>query len=353
MKKKEYTAYFILAIFLFSLLNFPHLTTHSIRSFCIPKQLLFASNYVSDTEMDLMRLEIENRALKEQISQIQNWLGEQERIEQHIKLIEELSHEQNYSDFYKRRLESLTNLLKMEVHSIEAKVIFRDPALWSSGLWINVGHRNNQQLKREIIAKNSPVILGSALVGVVEKVEFERSYVRLITDVSLTPAVRAIRGNEQNQMLLDQIAFLVEQLKIREDLHLDNEIFEQLKALEENLLNESTTHYLAKGELCGSNTPLWRCMSTTLKGIGFNYEFSDKEGAARELHLKKEVPLLNLGDLLITSGLDGVFPEGLHVATVSKIHPLKEGGNSYDIEAKSAIVNLNELTHVQVCPPIR
>lgn len=351
MKKKEFISYFILAVFLFSLLNVPHSLSHRFRCFTIARTHLFGGSELSDEKMDRLRLEIENRALKEQIGEIHKWLQNEERIEQHIKTIEAIS-EDKYSDFNQRRLQSLTNLLKSKIYSIEAKVIFRDPALWSNGFWVDVGQQKNQEMGKNLVAKNSPVILGTALVGVVEEVEQARSYVRLITDAALTPAVRAIRGSEQNQMLASLVTHLLEQLKLRADLSIAQEGLDFLTNLDAELRKEGVTHYLAKGELAGSNYPLWRCLSNTLKGSGFNYEFADKEGHARELHIRRQVPLLNVGDLLITSGLDGVFPEGLQVAHVSKISPLKEGGSFYDLEAQSVIPNLNELTHVQIIPPI-
>ena len=97
-----------------------------------------------------------------------------------------------------------------------------------------------------------------------------------------------------------------------------------------------------------------------MKGLGFNYDFSDNEGPARDLRTgeivgsssKKQVALLKEGDLLITSGLDGIFPAGLEVAVVSKVHCLKEGASSYELEAKAIAENFNELSSVFVLPPL-
>jgi len=189
-------------------------------------------------------------------------------------------------------------------------------------------------------------------VGVVEEVGEDRSFVRLITDASLTPAVRAVRGGEANAQLIEQIEFLQDQLKLRDDIRLSKTLSNEIEALKFRLNEESSTSYLAKGELRGSSHPLWRCRSDTLKGIGFNYDYADREGPAKELHRKGDQPLLKVGDLLITSGLDGVFPAGLHVATVSKISPLKEGGYACDLEARSTLSDINSLSYVQICPPI-
>jgi cell shape-determining protein MreC len=66
-----------------------------------------------------------------------------------------------------------------------------------------------------------------------------------------------------------------------------------------------------------------------------------------------DTPIIAVGDLLVTSGLDGLFPPGLFVAIVSKIHPLKEGGFAFDLEAKATAENLEDLTTVSICPPIK
>jgi cell shape-determining protein MreC len=97
-----------------------------------------------------------------------------------------------------------------------------------------------------------------------------------------------------------------------------------------------------------------------LKGIGFNYDFADKEGPARDLrsgepyggsYSKEPVQLLRLGDLLVTTGLDGIFPSGFRVGIVSSVETLKEGASSYEIEAISTAGNLNDLNAVFVLPP--
>ena len=109
--------------------------------------------------------------------------------------------------------------------------------------------------------------------------------------------------------------------------------------------------YLAKGEIFGSSSPLWRSRSPILKGIGFNYDFADEEGPARDLrtgepygrkgkkNLSPCLPRGHSGD----NGLDGVFPAGYRVAMVSKVHMLKEGASSYEIEAVATAGNLDEI----------
>ncbi|MCE5317037.1 MAG: hypothetical protein LLG04_06700 [Parachlamydia sp.] len=199
-----------------------------------------------------------------------------------------------------------------------AQVIFRAPMTWNSYLWINAGKEENRKLGKNIIAKNSPVLYGRSLVGVIDYVGDRQSRVHLITDTRLTPAVRAMR-------------FIGKQ-----------------------------AHLLAKGELHGNSKPIGRKESLLLKGIGFNYDFEDGEGPARDLRSggsldparpARSMPIIQVNDLLVTTGLDGVFPKGLEVAIVTKVSPLKEGDYSYEIEARPTARELDRLSYVFIIPP--
>lgn len=202
--------------------------------------------------------------------------------------------------------------------AIPARVIFRSPNSWFSSLWINVGERDNERLKNQSIGKNSPVLIGNSIIGVIDYLGKQQSRVRLITDSALTPSVRALRrDNEQ-------------------------------------------VHYLAKGELRGAGKPLFRSNGNLLFGIGFNYDFSDDKGPSRDLRTGeafenkdkyKTIPLLKVNDLLVTTGMDGVFPPDLPVAKITKIYPLKEGDYYYELEAIPACGNLDDISLVFVLPP--
>lgn len=98
-----------------------------------------------------------------------------------------------------------------------------------------------------------------------------------------------------------------------------------------------------------------------LKGCGFNYDFPDAEGPARDLRtgmpigsgkLFSALSLLEIGDLLVTSGMDGLFPVGLEVAVVSQVERLTEGQSSYQIQARMLVENIEDLTWVSILPAI-
>jgi len=206
--------------------------------------------------------------------------------------------------FSKRRKAEICRLIELYSPSIVAKPIFRETASWSSSLWINVGEKTNQALGKIVIGKNSPVVVGTSVVGVIEYVGERRSRVRLITDATIVPSVRAIRDNQT---------------------------------------------FLAKGEIKGVREAFFRSKQAVLQGVGFNCDFEDEEGGSHDLRLGN---IIKSGDLLITTGMDGVFPPGLRVAVVSKVHPLSEGATSYEIDAVPCVRNFDDLTFVAVLPPL-
>lgn len=348
--KKKAASYFLLALFLFFLLNLPDSLSNGLRSKALFAEGRFSTRRLLEGEGELLALKIENKKIKDDLEEVRSWIESQDRIETHVKRIESLLQDKNYANFYQRRIRNLINLLQKEVYSVEAKVIFRDPSFWSSGFWIDKGEKENRDLKAQIIAKNSPVLLGDCLIGIVETVEEKRAYVRLLTDSQLTPAVRAVRGEDANLPLLEKISSLEEDLQSIDGV-VSPLFFEELSEIKKTIGENRETLYLAKGELRGSRYTLWRSRSNILKGVGFNYEFSDDEGKAHTIHDKLKHPLLQVGDLLVTSGLDGVFPPGISVARVVKIFSLKEGDFAYEIEASLTAGNLDLISEVQVYPP--
>lgn len=289
--------------------------------------------------VELSQLELENQMLKSQVELAREWIFYEKGLEHKDKTLE-------------RRRSYLSDLLQRQSHALQARVIYRDPSSWSSSLWIHVGEEDNRAFGSAVISRNSPVVDGNALIGVVDYVGKRQSRVRLITDSGLTPAVRSVRGETQHR----EIAYLIDALSMR--LEGKPEAVVELHRLKKELGVESTDVYLAKGELRGSGAPFWRS-KPILKGIGFNCDYPDAEGPARDLRTgrpltgsDKPLPLIQKGDHLITSGLDGVFPPGLSVAIVKSVSPLKEGSFSYEIEAIPTAKSLNDLRVVFVLPSL-
>jgi rod shape-determining protein MreC len=361
MKRESYKKYLLLGGALFFLISLPTLFVERVRGTAIG--MLFktfkAVSWVTANKMnESERFEGENHLLRIEIGKLRALLEQREKtaaLQLELKGYEpgQLRYEQ--SGF----------LLGLQNRAIPARVIYRDPGSWSSSLWINVGQETNRLLNREAVVKNSPVIVGRSIVGAIDYVGKKQSRVRLITDVALKPSVRAVRGHPQNSLLIEHIEPILRQLSTRTDMPLTSEeknlLSTYLEKLRGKLAEESEGHYLAKGILQGAGTPLWRSVTHTLRGIGFNYDFADEEGPARELATGRPVgsenrtiplPIIKVNDLLVTTGIDGVFPPGLRVAEVTKIFPLREGAYTYEIEAVPVVGNLDTLQTVFIIPSL-
>lgn len=384
MKRISYRPFVFLGLLLLFFLSLPRPTTEKVRSTFIASMApswtglhrakifflsIFSFGQAQETSLELERLQQENQALRLQIETVREWLLSEEQLQVGLEQFKLLGkHDEGdliWKEFFQRRQQEVARNLDLRIQSLPARVIFRDPASWSSSLWLNVGKRNNEALGRTVVAKNSPVLVGTSLVGIVELVEETKCRIRLITDSGLVPSVRAVRGGAQNNHLLEHLEALLLSLQLRDDLFGSKEetdaCLQSLLLLKSHLSLSSSPFYGAKGEVYGSGSPLWRSRSQVLKGVGFNYDYSDEEGPARDLRTGAALdanskadaaPLIRTGDLLVTTGLDAVFPAGLDVALVSKIERLREGAVAYELEAKATAGNLDELTHVLVLPPL-
>jgi len=383
MRRGQKRYYVYLILFVFFVWNVPKETSQNARFICISalspgwetcrfikENALLAffspgsvSGQTGSEAGQLEALKRENHLLRMQLDNVKEWLLHGDRIEEQIRRLHELGikgEEKSSRAFYKRRQEQLLGILKLQVKALPAKIVYREPCSWSSFLWVNVGEKNNELSGEVIVAKNSPVVIGNVLVGVVEEVGATRSKIRLITDSKLVPSVRAVRGSEQNQFVADRIKALIHMLETREELFLSKqeagELFTQLQKVSSRTGYFSEDLYLAKGEIFGSSQPLWRGKGQSLRGAGFNYDFADEEGPGGGLRTGtkdgKSPVILEEGDLLVTTGFDGVFLPGFAVATVSRVGSLPEGGSSYEIKAEALVENFNELETVFILPPL-
>lgn len=379
MRRKSYRSYIFLALFFLTVLNLPLSWSQSLRSgvvttvspFWKQGQVLKASFLypssvqIADTSLkkEKEKLELENIKLKQQNENLRKRLFSDERIESRLKKLERFENLEKKTpklkEFFTRRNQEAEKLLNLELTTLSAEVIFRDPSSWSETLWINVGKKHNQKLGQTIVSVGSPVLEGTYVIGVIDYVGKKHSRVRLLTDSSVVPSVRAVRGNAQNRELSNLTSLLLEHLTFRGE---SKQLHQELGELKERLKEDSGEFYLAKGELVGTSSSLLRSRSSILKGVGFNYDFADSEGPARELRsgapldeLRKEkaFSLLSVGDLLVTTGLDGVFPPGLPLAVVKEVEPLKEGAIAYEIKARLCAGSLEEITDVVVLPSLK
>lgn len=370
MKKQPFGTFFGLFFILLLLLSIPRGPSIGIRgmtvAFLAPSwemlhsltallgNITLGSTHQSDGVLKekMQRLLIENQQLSSEISRLK------EIFQQEMNLIAGLASNQEspqeIETLITRQRNEIHSLLTMQLEAVPAKVIFRSPSSWNSSCWINVGRADNEKLAKPVICKNSPVVVNNSAVGVIDYVGWRQSRVQLITDAGLSPSVRALRGGKQNQHVLETIFNTVETIKnypnVFENSTFSENLILSLEEAKQRIIQEDLSLYLAKGELQGSNSPYWRNSGQVLKGIGFNYDFDDEYGPAQDLR-SAQTPILKIHDILVTTGMDGVFPPGLSVAKVTYIAPLKEGDYYYELEAKP-LANLEELSTVFVLPSL-
>lgn len=319
-------------------------------------------------KQDSEDLKLKNHLLEEQLGETLSYLLSEKHLESELgayKAFQEEGTKTLDKDFFQRRQKELQERLALQMESIQANVIYRPVAFWNRSLWINKGEKYNTIIGKRVIQKNSPVTLGNVAIGKVDYVGRNKSRVKLITDPKLCLSVRAVRGQKQNDRVFDSVEELYNLLQDRQDIFFSSDehtkTLEILKNISSNVLTQSSTSFLAKGELHGADSKGYRTLSNILVGEGFNYDFADEEGPARDLRigtalgegaLKHQEGLLKEGDLLVTTGMDGIFPANLEVGIVKEIEPLEDGAFHYKLYAKSLCKSLNQLVSVTVLPPV-
>lgn len=317
-------------------------------------------------EEDKQRLQLENQLLEIEVAYLQEQLHEQLQLSSQIAQIAPFMPEEIkiLAGEYQKALQSTFKTMQRRIHAVPARVIFRSLDTWNSFIWINIGASTNQTLQTTVIAQNSPVVMGKAIVGIIDYVGEQQSRVRLISDNHLTPSVRALRGGEQDFLMSEQIEGILHQMRHKKNLPISSEdqtrLSQLLQQLKQNLQPFKKTWYLAKGKLLGSVFSARLGQQVSLKGMGFNYDFADENGESRDLRNGKPtqqvqedaIPILKVNDILVTTGMDGIFPPGFQVASVMHVGLLKEGDYFYDLEARPIAGPLEELSLVFVLPPL-
>lgn len=374
-RQQPIAPYCIIFFLLFLLLSLPKTSVERLRghsiAFMAPtwghlatlKYLLASPLHYFGNEEDatvssqhLQQLELENLSLKNDVYRLK------ELFQHELRLLAQVS----AASIYAQHEKGTHSLLTQQLTAIPAEVIYRSPSTWNSSLWLNIGEENNNPLEEPVIVQNSPVLVGSSVIGVIDFVGKHQSRVRLITDSGLAPSVRVARGTPHRRKIFEDMQTLISTIATQNDLITDPQdkttLIGLLEKFRKSLSANDDAWYLAKGEIHGSSAPLWRGPGQLLKGIGFNYDFADEEGPARDLLTGKPVtasadiptlPLMQKGDLLVTTGFDGVFPPGLHVGIITKVYPLREGDYTYEVDALPTAGNLYDLSFVYVIPPLK
>jgi cell shape-determining protein MreC len=245
------------------------------------------------------------------------------------------------NDSIKEKFSSLSSSLSTYLGSaIQAQVILKPSFRATTTLWLRAA-------KPVIIG--SAVVEGNHLIGVVDYVSKNSARVRLITDPAFSVSVRALRFDPMLNGLEQEVHLWLEM--IASCSNLEDEQSQQLK----NTLNQtlailrahSKGNFLAKGILRGGSD-LWKKKYPILEGEGFNYAWPDSYNNS----LDASIPLVKKGDILVTSGLDGLFPAGLRVACVISLQAQDPAFSIYKLKALPLIASIDSLQYVWVLPPL-
>ena len=314
------------------------------RFFCSKNHLLHPKD-MQKNEQRLSQLELENTLLKNELEKLANYFVSEQNVLSQVELVKKCqkidSLDPQLAAKLERKLQHVVSKITSELIAMPAQVIYRDPACWGTTVWINVGEEDNQVLGYTVIAKNSPVVIGSNLVGVIDFVGKKQSKVRLITDPAISPSVCVSRGAFNDFDTEKALNLLIEKLKNEEK----SETITVLQKLKEKYATYKTLSFHAKGQLQGSGSNFCRSLHSSLKGIGFNLDFP--EGDFTSLNS----PIIKKGDLLVTTGLDGVFPKDLTIGIVCKVNPPKSGGFVYNVEILPHVDVTKDLQYLYVLAP--
>lgn len=182
---------------------------------------------------------------------------------------------------------ALASLAQPKLTSQLARVIRRDP-LCPHVLWIDAGTDNCP-----FIEQFSPICIGPHAIGLVEEVGAVRSKIRLVSDPKVHLHVCAALGGNVSQYYIDE-----------------------LNALSQDPVVQSALELVAKKI---GNCYEEKLATAQLKGFDKKSRFTGEviQGCFK------------VGDQLVTSGYDGIFPAGLFIGRITKVSQSSE-----KIEAK-------------------
>ncbi len=320
------------------------------------KSLTFKEEAFDETSLEKVKLD--NYILKSQIAYIQEWIAAHQKFEDFFSELKKLDKTQHLAvitqDAQKKRLKILQDFLNLFGRYAFAKIIFKEPFSSSSYAWINLGEGYNKKIGNNLIQKNSPVVYGDHLLGIVEEVFPNHSKIRLITDPNLVVSVRSSRGDQQLKIVNAKASDLLDSLELIQELSWAKKegLKELLIELTKDLEKDGHDRFYAKGEVFGAEYSPFLAFQNALIGEGFYLQTAQKSlQQSANIDGFKEIAIKQ-GDLLVTTGLDGLFPKGLKVGIVLKVEPSQLGQLAYKINAKSTLPDMNEIEYVQVLPPI-
>ena len=319
---------FLVLLCSFLLLSFQNVIYNTI--FSLKSKVFQLASPSASYNQTLYNLKTQNISLKRQIDSLYEWLLFDQKTNDLVDKTEALKQQANSSphtkDFFLQKSEFLKNRSLAQLQSISAKVIHRTRLSWYKYCWINVGLEDNKKIGQDIVSIDSPVVQGNALIGIIDKVEKKKSRVLLITDNSNTISIQLLNKRDSNEKLV-------------------------------NLLKQASL--LAKNE---DRSPLLNCIDTIRKkyptktphnitgevnGICDLNIFNGDIMLSARLFCDPKSVKLETGDILVTSGLDEIAPQGVEVGIIADI---TEDICSYNLKLLPACDDINKVYFVSVLP---
>lgn len=276
-------------------------------------------------------------------------------------------------------LKQIQSTVKLPFKPLIGSVIYQESPPYGTALWINIGKKNVFQEQKTgesgitdstqfPLEKNCPVICQGTLVGCIDYVGDYASRVILLSDPKLAVSAqvkRSLDARKRAEAIEAGLAF-------RKALQVYSQTANQKKSqsmekalkavdtivllLEKSTKDQTSTKdilFLAKGQLRGSKS---KEKPILIDGVGFTCDFEDIFSTKRDLRTGQAHPhderiaIVKPGDILETTGLDGVFPRGLPVALVKEVLPLVEGATSYTIKASPLLHSFPSFEYLSVLP---
>lgn len=256
---------------------------------------------------------------------------------------------------------------KSHPYQIVDTIFYERPPI--GALWIQTGSQTwqNQEFPLE---KFCPVLSNGSLLGYIEYIGEKSSRVLLIENPKIFTAVRVRRDiphlNQlsdlgrrfQEALQQDPRNFSLNEASFKKCVKAVDAVLSILnKEMSEKETSTKTPLFLAYGYLKGSSLKD-QYTSDLLYGTGFSCDQEHENSSKRDLRTGKrslddaKIAIIMPDDLLETTGLDGLFPQALPVATVTKVLPLAEGDAFYTIEAHPNHPKIESISSVTILPAL-
>jgi len=212
-----------------------------------------------------------------------------------------------------QKLEEGPGYVDQPTAGLRVRVLAREAGYWDRFLWIDAGRETHPD--HSVLQRQSPVVCGDVVVGLIDYVGRRQSLVRLLSDPQCCPAIQVHAEAPSGLWIAAQrLQSLLRRSKDL-DLGVQRSLEKSLGQIPCHQGNLSNWKGMLKGfSKEGTGGP-------ELVGDFFSTQMLEGDPGSIEP---------SIGQLLVTSGLDGIFPPGLKVGYLQTlkdpdgVRPLRE-----------------------------